>query len=589
MNYLDDMAVMRINPAVTRLGKLMILRDFALYAMLLAVLGITGSQSLAQPVLDGARKLEAYQTELEAAEKGSARWQEASLKYGRLAHHLRKFATAKKVLSEFIAASSEHPAAKEVRTLLENIRARFQVERCTIGVLLPLSGPFQRYGRQVQKGIELALSEKGCTKLEFFDTRGEADRAREGVAKLVLEHRAIALLGPVGEQESLAAAEVAEQYQVPILTMTRREGITGAGEFVFRNYLTNKMQGQAMARYSMQVLGLRRFAILYPNNKYGDENMRAFWDEVVKLGGKITAVERYAPSDRDHQEAVRKLVGSWWLELRPDMWKGNRGGAGFKQRKERWSRAIKNIKPVIDFDGIFIPDFWNRLVFVLPWLKYYDVEFHTENVVRLDRLKLKYRGKVPKMVWLLGTNGWNSERLHKRIGDFVWRAVFCDAVHPYSDDPAWTSFVNKFKDRHGTTPHFLQAIGFDSLRILAGAIEKSGGATREAVRDQLRLVKDFPGATGVTSFTSGDVEKTLKILTVDRSRADVNRYDIAPARMDAREPASEEDSHSPEIKDGEEGAAADTEPAVPVKPAPKQRPRRRGKPAPEAARETVED
>lgn len=511
---------------------------------------------------------------MEGAEKGSARWQEAALAYGRLSYHLRKFATAKKVLSEFLGAAKDNASATDVAALLEDIRARFQVERCTIGVLLPLSGPFQRYGRQVQKGIELALPEEGCTKLEFFDTKGDAALARKGVRKLVLEHRAIALLGPMGENEALAAAEVAEQYQVPILTMTRREGITGVGDFVFRNYLTNKMQGQAMARYSMQVLGLKRFAILYPNNKYGDENMRAFWDEVVKLGGKISAVERYQPSDRDHQEAVRKLVGSWWLELRPDMWKGGRGGA----KKERWSRAIKNIKPVIDFDGIFIPDFWDRLVFVLPWLKYYDVEFFTENVVRLDRLKLKYRGKIPKMVWLLGTNGWNSDRLHKRIGDFVWRAVFCDAVYRFNDDPAWTSFVNKYSTRYGagTNPHFLQAIGYDSLRILLDSIKKSGGASREAVRDQLRLVKEWKGATGVTSFTAGDVEKKLQVLTIERNKANVNLYDIAPARSDPREPASEEDSGSPEIRDGDEGDAAPASPAV------QRGPRRRPKKPPAA-------
>ena len=192
--------------------------------------------------------------------------------------------------------------------------------------------------------------------------------------------------------------------------------------------------------------------------------------------------------------------------------------------------------------------------------------------MRIDKLKLKYHGKIPKMVWLLGTNGWNSDRLHKRIGDFVWRAVFCDSIYRFSDDPAWTGFVNKFKDRHGTSPHFLQAIGYDSMRILAQAITKSGAASRDAVRDALRGVKDFAGATGLTSFASGDVEKKLHVLSVDRSKADVNRYEIMPARMEARDVASEEDPNAtPAIQDAEEGAAGtDDAPA----PAPEKKPRR---------------
>jgi len=547
---------------------------FAAVALIASALALAPAPAVLADV-DGTQKLAAAQKAFEAAPKGTPEWQKSALRYGRLAHHLRKFATAKKVLSEFASAAGEsHPETADVESLLKNIRARFQVDRGTIGVVLPLSGPFKSYGLQVRRGIELALDGDATYKLVFKDSRGEAPRARAAVEELILKNRVIAILGPVGENESLAAAEMAEQYQVPILTMTRREGITTVGEFVFRNYLTNKMQGQAMARYAYQTLGLRKFAILYPNNKYGDENMRAFWDEVVKLGGKITAVERYAPSDRDHQEAVRKLVGSWWLELRPDMWKGNRGGSSFKQRKARWSRAIKNIKPIVDFDGIFIPDFWNRLVFVLPWLKYYDIEFFTENVVRIDKLKMKYKGKIPKMVWLLGTNGWNSDKLHKRIGDFVWRAVFTDALYQFSDDPSWTSFVNKYKDRHGSSPHFLQAIGYDSTRILAQAIAKSGAQSREAVRDALRGVKDFPGATGVTSFASGDVEKKLHILSVERSKADYNRYEIMPAKIEARDVASEEDPNAPAVGDLEEGVGGADDVKDP-EPAKKQRKKRR--------------
>jgi branched-chain amino acid transport system substrate-binding protein len=497
-----------------------------------------GSLAVAQP-LDLERARQGY----EASDLRTPQGQRAALTYARLAYHLRKFATAKRVLGEFLGAVPEHPEREAARALLEEIRARFQVERNTVGVLLPLSGPFRRFGRRVQQGIEVASEHSPGLTLKFKDTKGDPAEARRAVEELILQDRPIAILGPVGEKESLAAAEVAERYQVPILTLTRREGITQVGSFVFRNYLTNEIQGRTMARYAMQVLGLRSFAILYPNNRYGDENMRAFWDEVVKLGGTIRAVERYSAQDQQYQDPVRKLVGSFWLDLRPDMWKdAERRPAArtFRARKKRWERAIKNLRPIVDFDAIFIPDFWNRLTFVIPWLKYYDVEFFTENVVRLDRLRLKYGKKLPKLVWLLGTNGWNSDRLHRRIGDFVWRAVFCDAIFPYSDDPAWTTFVHRYKERFARDPHFLEAIGYDSLRILHHVLQKSNAPTREALRDELRKLKDFPGATGLTSFVGGDVDKKLHVLTIERTKVDVNRYEIVPASMSPREVAPAE-------------------------------------------------
>ena len=329
-----------------------------------------------------------------------------------------------------------------------------------------------------------------------------------------------------------------------------------------------------MARYAYQVLGLRKFAILHPSSQYGEENMRAFWDEVVKLGGQVTSVERYSATDKNHQEPVRKLVGSFWLELRPDIWKGGGSGSSFNARKKRWSRAMKNIKPIVDFDAIFIPDFAKNLVFVVPWLNYYDIELFTENVVRLDRMKLKYKGKIPKMVWLLGANGWNADYLHKRIGDFVWRAVFCDAIYRYSDEPAWTGFVNKYKDRFGVSPNFLAAVGYDSLRILHKAIIGANVPSREAARDELLKVKDFAGATGTTSFTTRDADKKLHILTIERSKQDVNKYQISPARQEPRDVASEEDgSRAPRIEDGAEGAQeSDAEPAAPKRKKPVRNP-----------------
>ena len=124
------------------------------------------------------------------------------------------------------------------------------------------------------------------------------------------------------------------------------------------------------------------------------------------------------------------------------------------------------------------------------------------------------------------------------------------------------------------SPNFLAAVGYDSLRILHKAIIGANVPSREAARDELLKVKDFAGATGTTSFTTRDADKKLHILTIERSKQDVNKYQISPARQEPRDVASEEDgSRAPRIEDGAEGAQeSDAEPAAPKRKKPVRNP-----------------
>src|SRR5262249_60604366 len=58
---------------------------------------------------------------------------------------------------------------------------------------------------------------------------------------------------PISE-ESKRAALVADELQVPILTLTRAGKITDFGPNVFRNMLTDAAQADALAQYATKVL-----------------------------------------------------------------------------------------------------------------------------------------------------------------------------------------------------------------------------------------------------------------------------------------------------------------------------------------------
>ena len=63
------------------------------------------------------------------------------------------------------------------------------------------------------------------------------------------------------------------------------------------------------------------------------------------------------------------------------------------------------------------------------------------------------------------------------------------------------------------------ALFFDAVRIVRQVIEKQKPPTRNAMREALRRVDSFNGATGKTSFRAGqDAQKSIHILKIKNSR-----------------------------------------------------------------------
>ena len=95
----------------------------------------------------------------------------------------------------------------------------------TIGVVLPLSGPFARYGEETLQGIELAAGIFGGpasaqsgpgVKLLIRDTAGRPELAAEAVRALAANSSVSAIIGPMLSGESEAAAAAAEAAGVPL-------------------------------------------------------------------------------------------------------------------------------------------------------------------------------------------------------------------------------------------------------------------------------------------------------------------------------------------------------------------------------------
>ncbi len=403
-----------------------------------------------------------------------------------------RFDEASAWLQQLLDAMPDHPLAEDARRRAVEYAAPSRFDRRTVGCLLPLSGRYRVYGEGVLKGIQLALSRYGILrnseiKVLIQDTGSDPSMAVAGVRKLV-EQKAAVIIGPLVTAD--AAAPEAQKCGIPIIVLTQKENVTGIGDYVFRNFLTPGMQVEQALEYAVQTLGLKRFAIMYPDEKYGKIFTGLFGDAVIAYGGSLCCVESYSPNQTDFADVIKKLAGT---------------ARRIAQRLKPTESVLAGgmtvdgsivEKPAVDFDALFIPDALKNVELILPQLAYHDVEG----------------------MYLIGTNLWHHSELVKTCQQFIQQAIIPDGFFSESQNPDVQDFVRIFEDTFGEKPGFVEAVSYDTAVMLFQLLHR-GVDSRSALRDELIRIRDFPGITGKTSFTeSGDALKKLYLLRVRGDR-----------------------------------------------------------------------
>jgi ABC-type branched-subunit amino acid transport system substrate-binding protein len=371
----------------------------------------------------------------------------------------------------------------------------------TLGLAVPLSGPYSQFGEAVLQGVVLALDlfddPDAPYRIAVRDTEGDTEAGMRAVSELV-EEGVSAIIGPLSSSVAAAAAPSAEAGGTPLLTLAKREDISELGDYVFRLGLTASDEVHALASYAVEVREYRNFAILYPDDTQGVALKNLFWDEVEALGGRIVGVEHYDPEEVDVQGEIKKLVGLSYLtdeerellELRDRLLR-----RPLENAVELEDPSLADLPPYIDFDALFIPDLAERVGLILPQLRFYDVSDVT----------------------YLGGSEWNSPELIERGGREAVRAIFVDAFFAWSSQPHIERFVQRYYAAYAREPDLYAAEGYDAAMLLRGLIQSDSLLSREQLRRQILSVQDYAGMTGLTSFDpSGGTRKSPNVLTVNR-------------------------------------------------------------------------
>mgnify|MGYP001167521728 CR=1 FL=1 len=332
-----------------------------------------------------------------------------------------------------------------------------------VGLVGPLSGGAASYGTSVRNGAELAIDEAnesgelGDYSIKFLpqDTESVGTKAGNAFSKLIDMDKVNVIIGGVLSSETMTGGSYVLEAQIPAISpSSTMVGITKDNPYLFRNCLSDELQGYQMAEYAVTELGLKKFAVLYTNNDYGVSLKDAFVEKGNELA-EVVIVETYMDGD------------------------------------ENFKPQLTNIKEK-NPDTIFIAGYYTE-------------------AAKIAQQALE----MGLQVQLLGADGFFAEELVTIGGDAVEGTYFTAGFFSGDPSPKLQDFIEKYKERYNTTPDMFAAHGYDAARMVIEVIKKYG-AEPEQIREGLASIKDFAGVTGsITIDEEGDTIRDVLILKVE--------------------------------------------------------------------------
>lgn len=338
-----------------------------------------------------------------------------------------------------------------------------------IGVLLPFSGRYSTFAENIRRGVEVAVDRyRGPAKIRIVtgDTAGDPAQAAEEYRRLVVEHGAAVVIGPLLVKTSEEVATAAKSIGVPFVCFTKKRGIPELGREVFRLGATSEDQVRELVEYATSERQIERFAVLAPEGENGAELAAAFSEEVRKSGATVVTEERYQQEDQQSVEfAVARVTEA-----------ANRSGS---------------------IQAVFIAD---------------TLDTSSELLSRLRQSNSR--------ILVLGPASWNDTVAIRGLGPVMDGAMFATPFFTGSSNPQVGEFIDEFRQKYGATPDLLAAQGYDAATlVLRGAT--SGDNSPERIINSLEAVGgqgDLNGATGrLTTDRYGDIRRRLSVVKVTGS------------------------------------------------------------------------
>ncbi len=382
---------------------------------------------------------------------------------------------AEKESKRFLSLFPNHAYAEEAAEGIKNIRAKIKENEYLIAVILPLSGKLSQFGVSALQGVELALKQY---KIVFPGSPvglAVKDSDEGTLEEWLKDYMPLGIVGPLLSREVSQVAPIAERGRLALITPGASSAtLPSMGRAVFRNATTPASQCHAIAEYAIGILELKRFAILFSNDRSGKEWVRCLRANVAQAGGKIVIAEPYSSNETDFKDPIARL-------------------------KKIYEKGYENDGGKIEgsgFDAIFLPGEAQSAGLILPQLFFHDIK----NTV------------------LLGTMGWNDPDFLKLARKYAEGAIFVDGFFAESQDPFIQKFVLQYRKEFHEDPNLLAAQGYDAANIIITAI-KGGATSRSDIRSAIAGTRDFEAVSGyISEIKDGEAIKKPFLIQIKNGK-----------------------------------------------------------------------
>lgn len=354
-----------------------------------------------------------------------------------------------------------------------------------IGILLPLTGTYARFGKEALNGIRLAMSvqKQGNLHLYIEDT-GDGVDATIAAYQHLNDKGVDWIIGPLLSKHTEALLPYLKK-DIPVISLSRKNNLAEASAALFIHNTAKNTQAVFMAQNSIGQ-DMQRMAVIYGNTPSQANEANAFVDEFTRLGGEITsssALNDHGLDQRSILNDLREKSDNEALleELLSDL-------ALFSPETNL------EVHMPVGIDGLYIATNGKQVSELAGQLAYVDIR------------------NIP----MLGSSRWMDGHLLDDRGRNLSSARFIQNNISYQNT---SNFLAKYREIWGQNqPKKLFVIAYDSTRIatlIGSLLGLHGYSAIQAMHDP----EGFPNKSGHVYFNASGVgNKTFKIFKIKRGK-----------------------------------------------------------------------
>jgi branched-chain amino acid transport system substrate-binding protein len=199
-----------------------------------------------------------------------------------------------------------------------------QAKPINVGAILPLSGANAQFGVNSRNGIELVTDQinaaggvkaLGGAKINLIvaDSTSTPTAAATAAQRLITQSEVTAILGAFASSLTIAISEVTERRDIPFLTMSFADQITGRGfKNIFQVVAKASVIGNAQLAYTLELAKaggarIETIAVMYEDTAYGTSQATGIRAAAKNANIEIVMDDAYPLGITDATPLINKL------------------------------------------------------------------------------------------------------------------------------------------------------------------------------------------------------------------------------------------------------------------------------------------